>query len=230
MNDYEFPWVASKVVLCAVFFISLLLFHIIFVYAPPTRLGKRGLKIIDYFYLGAGSLGLLGSIATNRVDIAKNMLSLANDREEFAYRQVVESISTDLPLIICRKFVPSELSPPNLSETKRQYDLACDWLKDLRTKIPSVTPQDPDEVIALNKAWVTKPKIDDPALIDNLKEGDIYIADFNARYKELEYLNGQGKTSELEDVLHILAPFFIAIAVALRVTKVTGELKIDAEV
>ena len=128
---------------------------------------------------------------------------------------------------ICRTFTITEYSSKNTAQTQAEYNFACVEFTKLTKEVR--TSEENREVGFLNLMDVsqTRKKLTDSILIetlDNLKSAyDIFL---NA-LDEKSYNKHQVQTTPYEFVLAILSPFLLMLALALRITKVTGEIRLS---
>lgn len=228
-GDYKLPWLANHLVLVSVFLSALVLFHVLFVYLPKSCLTKSGWKRTDYLYLLLGGLGLLWSVTNNRVEYAQNVGELATTRFQTAYEELRAELSeASLGSIVCIRFQRSEYSPPEseFSRIQNEYVAACDWMRAYSSTLPSsLSPGDGVNALLVGLHH-------HPIFADQVLNQDFQLVDHFANNLEMansDYASVQKKhrPTESEDLMHALAPFLLAVALALRITKVTGELRLD---
>jgi hypothetical protein len=230
MNDeYELPWMTSHSVLALVFIGFLVTFHIFFVFLPWIRFTKIAWKKADYFYLSIGALGLLWGVTTNRLEYTHNVEHLAATRFQFAYSAFRNSLAENgIPDVACSQFQRGEYSPrePEFTRIQNQYSDACNWLRKYSSSLPRSIPPD-EEIGGLLTRWQHRPVFSDPSLNQDLQLGDFLAKNLERTRTDYANLQARRKPSDLEEAMHILAPFLLACALALRITKVTGELRLE---
>lgn len=192
------------------------------------RLGKKGWKKVDYFWLAIGALGLIAASADARMLIAKNMVEQKAEAAIHRYKMLRTHLQFGTSIAICRKFNRTKFSPQNLDEIQKEFDAACDWFKLTVNKMPSgpggaLKRLEANEVLPI-------PKVTDPMLEEIFKEYQSLLAAYNRTADEVHQLEAQSSHSGYEDLLRVLAPILLAFALALRITKVTGELKLEDKV
>ncbi len=64
-------------------------------------------------------------------------------------------------------------------------------------------------------------------VVEQLRE---QVRRYNTALADVERLQVEAEKSELELTLAMIAPFLITVAIALRITKVTGEIRLDRSV
>ncbi|HEY5893202.1 MAG TPA: hypothetical protein VIT91_08235 [Chthoniobacterales bacterium] len=199
------------------------LFHLICI--GLLKFDKIAWKKVDYVWIGVGALGLISTTADNRVLLATNSLDLATQRTTFALQYLRQSLVTDPPRYLCTKFVRSEFSPANFDGIQKQFDSACAWLK----TAPKVLPDsDNPPFKPLNFADTNFPaSVTDKTILDIVGGICMWFDEYENRRKALEKLQAQTKRREGEFIYRIMGPLLICIAIALRLTKVTGEIRLD---
>jgi len=111
-----------------------------------------------------------------------------------------------------------------MERVQREYNQACDWFGNLGSTIPRELPMPPKVISAASLP--SRP---------NTSMGDLKDM-IDGFYRQLEYYNesiqpflvvyNATRRSDFEDQLTYLGPFLLVLALALRITKVTGEIKL----
>jgi len=203
-----------------IFLVSWVVFDVIFVRLWP--LTKRGWKKVDYVVVGVAAVGILGAAGTIRREIAKNFQSTAETRARTSYEFARYQMGNLSAPFICRTFEKTELSPPNLSELQAEFDRVCAFGRAALNKIPTEMPKEtgfPDV-----GAW---PDVKSGMLTQVFTEDKQAIDRYRATRETFDKLRGDAEYSALDSNLFFLTPLLIAVALALRMTKVTGELRPD---
>ena len=229
MNPGVFmPFTANPLAVLGVFLISLLAFDLVLV--RWVRIGKVAWKRSDYFWLGIAVLGLLGSVADVRMASAERQLKNVEQGAEGSFRVLKLNLTNfaDRPGHLCRTFVRNEYSPPpeEFERTQNEYNLACKWIKGVNDNLGKRTtsPPVPIEPTSLPD----RPKLTDSAINELFGEVDQQFAFYAADVAALVELQQSSHRSDAELVLVFYSPFLLAVALALRITKVTGEIKLEA--
>jgi hypothetical protein len=205
----------------------LVTFHIILVFAFP--LTKRGWKIVDYIWLGSAALGLIGLAGRAREARASGELDLKAEKAIASYSTFRYFLSdfSSLDGPVCRKFIRSEFSPPEveMSVIQRRYDDACQWYLNASKSLPKSV--DRDHLISILTQLQPYP-MESNKVADLTQTYKIFM-DGSARYEgdadsyreDLE----KKKDTELEYTLVLLSPLLTSLALALRISKVTAEIR-----
>jgi hypothetical protein len=236
------------------FIIFLVIFHVLFVRLSP--LSSIQWKQIDYIWLTVAFFGIVGSVSENRAILAEKLLPRARDRFDFALSQVIAAANAGTSGAICRKFVITEASPPPevMAQKQREFDAQCAWFKkvvealktrtkDSTSRIDVVQMAGPPPAGGFEEALKTRTK-DSTRRIDVVQMAgpppaggfeDVYsqleqsIAQYNETLEDIEKLELEKAKggSDIELLFQVLGPLLIAFALALRITKVAGEVAIE---
>lgn len=214
---------ATPAYLLVVFCLLLFVFHLVFVWIWP--ISDLAWKRIDYVWLGAATLGLIGaSWHADRYISEELAAKLEGPRTLSTYRDmrfIIEE-AADPGGAVCTQRKRSNLSPPNYDEILREQQMQCEYFKFLA----SVTPRDVKEPF---------PALHDLGFIDYsgvANHEGWYIAQIRKSAKEYEFQRQlyirrkkSAEVSDLEAAIIMLGPLLVATALALRITKVTGEVR-----
>jgi hypothetical protein len=197
-------------------------FHIVFI--ALLDFDKVAWKKTDYVWIGIGALGLISMTANSRIILAKDRLEFATERTTFALQQL--RISLEIPSRhFCTKFVRSEFSPPDLENMQKEFDAACAWLKTAPNFLPASSnpPFKPLKFSDTNfPNWIT-----DKGILDEISMIRWWFDEYERRRKNVEKLLAQAKPEEGKYIYELLGPILICIATALRLAKVTGEIRLE---
>jgi hypothetical protein len=221
MTELRPPVWTSLGWLFTVFGGSLLAFHLMLVW--PRNLTKRGWKVVDYFWLGVGLLGVIGSAGVGRQVIAENLLSTARGRVDFFASQVESALRFGTSGAICRRFARTEFSPPQaeFDRLQREFDDQCAWFTQAIERLKA-SPLAKRERLSLDDLGGSPPVGADRWTSAYAHET---VDRYNAALTELERLARDARRTELELTLIIVGPFLLVVALALRIARVTGELR-----
>lgn len=220
---FEIPVAATLTFAVGVFLGALLSFHLLFV--VWFRIGKLGWKIVDYFWLGFAALGLIGASGQATRLVATSHLSALNDLAPAIKDPVQEAVSLYAGNgYLCRTFIRSEWSPPpeEFARNQGEFDAVCKWFKDLAPLIP----KDPFTVLN-TKALPPAPVVNQTDLKAHIKTFHEALAQRERVIVKHLQLAALAKSSDGEQSLTYLSPLLTALALALRFTKVTGEIMLD---
>lgn len=215
-----------------VFFIFVLtgfILHLILV--RWRKLGKIAWKYIDYIWLAFATLGLLSATAEVRRFTASSIIDQKRASARTDYRIVVMTIDQGADYIWCRE-LNGTLSPipgidklPGSLERHKIYKPACDYFKSLQSKFPNDNISELKPVRFPNN--LLRPNVipqDFRPIFDDL---DRAIETYNQSVSEYQKVNTLRERTSAEEILIVWGPILIAFALALRITKVTGEIKLE---
>jgi hypothetical protein len=223
MIPEDLPPITNTWIVLFIFCAALAGFHLALVYWG--HLDKLWWKRVDYIWLGLTALGLIGVTAQARQLVAGNLLPYTDDRVNFAYKVVqleVHDYGTEDGRLVCRTFIRSAFSPPpdEFQRTQDEFNRACEWFKQVAAII-----QSPSGEIDTN-SFPLKPTVSESALIDAFSQFDRAINNVNSEIRGRALLRSSATRSGSEDFLTIFSPLLLALALALRITKVTGEIRL----
>ena len=203
-----------------VFLVFLALFHLGLVRTWP--LGKRAWKKVDYIWLSVAALGILGSAAGMRRDVATNFVRTATVRAQTSYEGARDQLEFLSGPAVCRKFIATEFSPSNLSDVQEAFDRVCEFARQAISKVP-MTMTEGNGFPSFGD-W---PNVREPMLQQMFGEIDAAKTRYELAQAELNRFRNDAQFSVFDEALLFFSPFMLAIALALRLTKVTGELRLE---
>ena len=130
------------------------------------------------------------------------------------------------PGAICRTFVRSESSPSpeEFERVQGEYDVVCKWMHDFAKSLPASRTT----LVGMEEIKVPQfPDVTNEVLRQTDKERVDEFENFNWHVRTFKAMEARSRHTEFEDFLGYIGPFLIALALALRVTKVTGELMME---
>lgn len=221
MTELRLPFWISLGWLITVFVVSVVAFHLIFIW--PRNLTKRGWKIVDYFWLGAALLGVVGSVGVGRQAIAENLLTIAQARVEFFASELESALRFGTSGAICRRFVRTEFSPPEaeFDRLQREFDAQCAWFRQAIERLKA-SPLAKREPLSFEDLGGRPPVGADQWTSSHARET---VARYNGSVADFERLTRDSRRTDLESAVIIAGPFLLVVALALRIAKVTGELR-----
>ena len=229
MNPDSFmPLSASPRVVLGVFAALLIGFDILLVRC--LKLGKVAWKRVDYIWLGVGALGLIGAVGQVRMASASAQLTMQESRAAAALNLVkglAELYAKD-PGAICRTFVRSEYSPPpeEFQRAQNEYDAACAWAKQMTDNLAKRASSPPEPID--RASLPSRPVVSDGGLRDMFRGLDNQFEYFEQNMDAYRALREKSQQTPIEQGLVFLGPFLLAAALAVRITKVTGEIALEA--
>lgn len=226
--DFFFPAPGRLLPVFATFAVLLIFCHVILV--KWLRLSKVAWKYVDYVWLSFAALGLVSAAGEVRKTGAATALGAfegrASSNFQFA-KSLVESYARK-PGALCRTFTHSESSPPldQFNRTVKEYELACEWITAAATNLSSMAAS---PLTRINQANLPpKPAVTDEDIGQIFLSLDSQFQWYNESIDDLEILRARAKRTPGELYLVFCSPFLLAFALALRITKVTGEIGIES--
>jgi hypothetical protein len=220
VDDLVLPRVTSAAWVLGTFVVALAAFHLVLVLWRPLSIVAW--KKVDYVWLSLALLGIVFGAGAARREVAANMASTAKSRLEFAVTQVEDRLAFGRGPAVCRKFVRSEFSPPpqEFDRMQREFDAECAWFRSATERLPQ-TSFARREVLRLEELGSSPPQGGDGWAISSLQDS---IRRYNEAAAKSKELSGAMQRPEIESILAVIGPPLLAVALALRITKVTGEI------
>jgi hypothetical protein len=221
-NEPYFPLTARPLGLFLAFLVCLVIFHLVF--AVFFRLSKLGWKVVDYIWLSVTALSLIGAAFGVRHMLASSQVDGRKSYLKDSYKRLGDEAGFLTGVAVCRKFTRSEFSPPSpeFERVQGEYDDMCRFGRALLSALPKEAPMDTNEI-----KWPPRPRTTDKSLIEMLSDLDRVQADYTQAAISLEKTKELSERSDGEYALVVISPFLLMLALALRVTKVTGEILLE---
>ena len=186
------------------------------------KLSDTAWKKVDYVWLATALLGVLGSSTQAGRFIGANYSKNNQSTLMSAYSELRSALRFGIDAGVCPATSQRSPASPLNVEVEREYEMLCERYKVLFAKLPTELPNPPQR---LDQLGFTVPqgnrRLVGPYL-DMLKARADWYEGIRQDMARWEAAATEG---DFEGLLLILGPLLIAFAVALRVTKVTGELK-----
>jgi hypothetical protein len=216
-------WSTSFWALLGVLVVSLALLHVALIWV--AKIGKVGWKAADYIWLAVAALGLLKLAADSRVFIANNQLTIATDRASWSLNYLRKSLDADAQQTLCRKSIRSADSPENFDAMQKEYDAACQWMKQAFSLLPN---GDAPPFMSVSFTETNFPVwIDDPVILRTVNDIKRSFDQYDGTRRNYEQIRSKLGRTGGEELNLALGPLLVCFAIALRITKVTGEILIE---
>jgi hypothetical protein len=205
--------------LLGLFVALLLVMHLVLI--RLSSLSDVAWKKVDYIWLCAAALGLIGS--SGKVDqfLSERYSHGHGQWTANSYRFLRNSLIN--PVGVCTIYTKSPNSPPDFDEMAKENQELCLKSNEIAKQMPKSFENGDYPPLADTgfKRFGQNVKYETQFIANINRIADEYAADQAAfaQYKETS------KPSDAEDVLTVLSPLLIAFALALRITKVTGDIK-----
>jgi hypothetical protein len=213
---------SNLVAVICVFVGVIITLHYFFVYRhpKPTRWWHQS----DYVWLTVALLGILPPIAEiGRLRSSADAIDARADASGAlsTLRMFTEPEST------CRTFTRTEHSPPDFDRLVASHQSLCEWARLVRIRLPSELPEEPRSFKV--SALPPLPSLHGETIAKQANE----IAAQHEAYVELldRWRDADARTERADWELNLLlvSPFLLAGAVALRLTRVTAQIKGHAD-
>lgn len=202
----------------------LLFFHVWLVYWKP--IGDIGWKRVDYFWLGVAVIGLIGQSAQVRQHWYAPAYDISHYRVDAALMALKQRADFSIGPAICRTFVRTEYSPKNFDQNQAEYNFACAEFTRLVKEVQSAEGSRDVGFLELLDTSQTRKKLTDSILIETLANLETAHRGFVDALTERSDAKYKTQTTANEFVLIVFSPFLLMFALALRIAKVTGEIRL----
>jgi hypothetical protein len=211
LNSYNFLLLLTCLVV---------LFHLMFVW--PRNITKKSWKKVDYIWLGAASIGLISLASDVRVSVANSWVEIERSRAIGILESIDYLAKEPESSYFCMTFVRGDYSPENFDEVQNNYRMACEWRKELSAYFGSINKLDTPIIIFDDLPPVV---FDDPTLNEAVVWLKDRLKEYEDQIKVLSMTEAAARKRSWESELGYYAPFLLCMALALRITKVTGEVR-----
>ena len=179
-------------------------------------------KKVDYAWLGVAAIGLLlASYQADHFLSARAVRDAEIPRTQMEYRILRDSIRANASSF-CSPHARSLWSPPDYDAIVTEHQLLCDATRELDSAMPmEVSPPFPALPDTGYKTLPLNPRYETWFAENLTRQADRYESQ-RRRYLEFD---ASRQAAPLEEGFTILGPFFLALALALRITKVSGEIR-----
>ncbi len=227
--DFSYPLIANPLALILVFLLALVLFHALLL--PLLAFNELRWHALDYLWLPMVLFGVLGAAQQNRIEISNAFRGAWEQqlRSSLAEANRLLKYHSSDQTYLCQKATRSEYSPPPhiFEQIERDGIETCNWFKGIKQFVP----QFPESV---PKGFSLKEMPQPPKLSGHSGSGpEDAIENMQRSLKEVvdALAEIRSHTAEKESPLIIklakyYGPLFVCFALAIRITKVTGEARI----
>lgn len=221
-SEFTLPFFAQIKWILLVFVASLIVFDLVLVRWKP--LSKKAWKRVDYVWLAVGALGLVSAVQGPRELIIGNFLPSAENRLDSALLTLQSSVRFGHSELYCRKFGPIENTArrAELERIQSEYKATCEWFIEISSLFPKKVA-DLNGPISLD-SLPKPPETNEEMLRTTIEQVAKEISRLNDEISILNRLKDESKRTLPEDIMKAFGPLLLALALALRITKVTGEV------
>lgn len=210
---------ATRAYLFAVFGTMIILLHLLLI--TWLKLDDIAWKKVDYIWLAAAALGLLGASTQADRFVSEGILA-SHERPRIAslYKSLRATLAD--PSSVCLPRTRSAYSPPNFDEIVAEQQALCKRSAEIAARMPEsfANHYPPLEETGYEPLGIMgKYEPDFVRAVARIAE------EYRQQQRRYTDLVDATKTSTLESFVIILGPLLISFALALRITKVTGEIR-----
>lgn len=207
-----------------VLLVLLIVFHILLIHVKVTRLHEKGWKVVDYIWLGCAAFGLIFLASDARTSLASIWVPIEQSRADSSFR-IIKRYAKDAPNSYHCTFSGQRTknSPPDFDLITKDFQTACQWRHKLAQTISKSLNKDHPRLDFFDMPSATFYKRD--FIESDLQWLEDRFNDYEQDVKRLEQTRARAEVTALELLLKLVAPMLICVALALRITKVTAELK-----
>lgn len=211
----------------SLFVVFLLAFHGWLVIWKP--IDEIAWKYIDYIWLGVAVIGLIGQAAQVRQTWYSSAQEISNFTVAGSLANLKRQANFAIGPSICRSFNKTENSPKNLAQLQSEYNFACGEFARITKEVRSLDKERDVGFIDLLDTSSTRAKLTDAILIDVLQRLDNDHKAFLGALTQRSEAKYKARATPVEFVLIVLSPFLLMLALALRITKVSGEIRLKRQ-
>lgn len=218
------PWFADHSYVIGLFVAACFILHLLLIRLFP--LSSIGWKKVDYIWLIMAFIGIFGSVSKNHAEISKNLYAFDLPHADFDYTEIVNQVDFSINSgAYCRTFVqgPYSPSPNEMAKLQHEYDGQCAWFKKFGAAL-KLQPKNSYLPIDLIQMAGNPPAGGGSQAYDYIRYS---ISRYNDDVADLNTLKKNQQYNDFDELIQFLGPIFLAIALALRMTKVTGEIRIE---
>lgn len=206
------------------FVIFLVFFHVWLVFLKP--IGNIGWKVVDYIWLGVAVLGLIGQSAQVRQHWYASTNELLHYKIEATREELKRSADFSIGPAICRTFIRTESSPSNLDQIQSEYNFACTEFTEITKQVRLADKSHYGGFLNLLDTSKFRSKLTNPILIDTLENLVKAHQEFMNACAEERHAKYNMQSTSAEFALIVLSPYLFMFALALRIAKVSGEIRL----
>lgn len=200
------------ITLC-LFLLALVVFHCFLLLKPRPRYFWVA---VDYVWFAAVGLGLIGSTTNVRYLLASNDYDIQKHRADVLYAKALDNAKDNALL-----FGEIQKDKQNEADVPK-YEAAGEWYRKLNVALTAGAKSDEWRDFQANQTRIDRT---DPAPIVAAKaETLLTLQELVAEDNKLQQMEEAVNPGRLEKSVSIFIPWILALALALRMTRVTAEV------
>jgi hypothetical protein len=221
-NSYLYDYIGNPQKMIIIFFIFLFLTHLPFILSK--NLTKRGWKKVDYIWLFSSFLGIFFMIAESRIKFSKDVSKLARNRSIHAFEDIKNLVNPRDHKYYCIKRDNKDDTTSNIIKKIYVDESLCTWMFQAHEYLSQLEVNQIPEIKLENLNSIV---CTDLFCGDVMKTVKDYIVIYQKFREEYIKSNNFTEHTNIENILSFYAPYLLFFALAIRIAKVTGELKLE---
>ena len=178
-------------------------------------------KKLDYVWLAAATLGIVASSAQLNRTVAQSYLERGEAARSVATYELLRRF-LDGPFWVCAPRIRTEFSPPDFDAIVQEQQELCQAAKELAMLMPATLPPNIPSLETMGYKPIGKTAKYEREFVRMLEQSAENYRIQRTQYHEVV---AASKQQGWELMLALLSPLLLAFALALRITKVGGEIK-----
>lgn len=196
----------------------LVVFHLfVFLWKPDGRFLKRA----DYYWLGFTALSLISAASAQRQFIAENELQTSRLRVAGSLTDLRSFARAGQQYVCNTAWQAPTIPDPTAQQRYESRGAACTWFSGLAKQAAR-----PEISLDATIGLLGQPRPPDVPASWNDETLAGVVTQAQRVAAEYKQFTADSQKNELEKGMILMFPYLLAIALALRITKVTGELRL----
>jgi hypothetical protein len=218
-NEAFLPWFTDFYLVIGVFIVALILCHVLLVSIYPRS--AIYWKRVDYVWLSMACIGLVSSVGAGKEVIMKHAIGTEIKRLNDARDHFLYVAKEDAASLVCRKLDHNETRQSELDFKKYQeeFNAQCSWFKVVESYANALLQEQPPEEFHYSTSYPDGGEQE--AYKQYLAAEKIY----NDEVRSVRQLSRMSAMTPLEERAKLFGPIVLALALALRITKVTADVE-----
>jgi hypothetical protein len=207
----------TPVYLLGVFLLLLLAFDLVLV--RLLKLCDLAWKRVDYVWLLVALLGVLSVSSHGDRELSASLLEMQKRPTEFSYKTLRDYLIEGGG--VCFDAVRSKDSPPYFDAMTAEERALCKQSREIAAAMPSSLPADGPPLETMGYKTFGQGAKYESQFVATVGQ---YAKEYSDNQLQYARLASHAKESTGDQIYQFLGPLLLALAVALRMTKVTGEI------
>jgi hypothetical protein len=223
-HQIDLPWPTDFVSVFLAFVGAYIIIDVIFI--RFIRLSPIAWRRVDYIWLSMAFIGVLGATASGRQEVASNLLNMETSRLDSTKQFMTHMTTLYSSDGLCdssdtrAKAVQADAAKGAMNVHQQQ----CDWFTQAHAHLQStIKANEKIDLSAMRSKFPIGADKDAYFSITNL------VRSYNTNIQAVADLKEKMTSTDIETNVRLLGPLMIALALGLRMAKVTAEVKMDKE-